>query len=275
MKATYTFSMFRVRLALASLMLVGVGCMNEDVALSYRFVSEATTEYLMIAEASAEWDIGGGGQGTSTLEIRVLEKVETTDEGGATLEVIMIPQEAAGSGLLAPGTERRSFKLRVGTDGQVLEVLEINGIPARALRPEERTLIGTFRVPLPASAVGLFDRWTASLGVGSEVGLGGTRMEGRLTRLDRRAGRATAHLSYSGRGPLSWTVSLPQGDASLAGEAETDISAIFDIEGGFLSSAESTTTGTFDLRVDRGRARAPVSGSLSFVLDLRVERTAT
>ncbi len=229
----------------------------------------------MRATARAEWDIGGGGRGQSSLEIRVLEEVVGVDAGGATLDVTMIPQQTTGSGLLAPGAERRSFKLRVAPDGSVREVLEINGLPARVLKPEDRTLIGTFRVPLPRSEVGLFDKWTASLGVGGEVGLGGSLLHGEVTRLDVRSDRDTAHLRYSGEGPLSWTVALPQGDAALDGEAATDIWAHFDIVGGFLAEARSTTRGIFDLRVDRGRVEAPISGELSFELEIEVERVGT
>ncbi|MFN2525410.1 MAG: hypothetical protein ABR505_03995 [Actinomycetota bacterium] len=266
--------MSRLRVVVVVLTLLCASCRSDEITLSYRFSAGTTTEYLMRANATAEWDIGGGGGGTSSLLIRVRETVEKVEAGNATMEVSMFPQEASGAGLLAPGAERRSFKLRVGTDGGVQEVLEINGIPARVLRPEERTLIGTFRVPLPAFSVGLFDTWAAPLGVGSEVGLGGTEIRGTLERLDTEIGRQTAHLSYSGRGPLSWTVSLPQGRATLNGEALTDITAKFDIAGGFLTSAESTTSGTFELRVARGRAQAPLSGSLSFVLDLEIVRSS-
>ncbi|HEX2241315.1 MAG TPA: hypothetical protein VHJ82_09270 [Actinomycetota bacterium] len=266
--------MIRLRLALLVCLALTAGCRSDEVTLIYRFQPGGTTEYLMRADARARWDIGGGGQGRSNLEIRVLETVEEIDGDDATLEVTMIPQAATGSGLLAPGAERRTFRLRVGADGGVREVLDINGIPARVLQPQERTLIGTFRVPLPESSVGLLDTWTASLGVGGEVGLGGSLLEGRLVRLNNEAGRDTAHLRYSGSGPLSWTVSLPQGDAALEGDALTDVSATFDIAGGFLRAAESTTSATFDLRVERSQVEAPIRGTLSFVLDIAVERVS-
>jgi hypothetical protein len=96
--------------------------------------------------------------------------------------------------------------------------------------------------------------------------------EGRLLGL-RRDSHRLAELGYEGRGPLTWTTTLAQGDAELAGSTTTSGSATFDVDGGYLRTASSTTSGDFTVRVSPSSGTVPVNGTLRLDLKLHIEST--
>src|ERR671919_105914 len=114
--------------------LLAPSCRSDEIELSYEYEAGDSLSYTMTAT----------------------EKIESLADG-AIVTVVMEPVEVEEDGLPSPGTEDRTFKLRIGQSGEVLEVLEVDGVPASALDQEQLSLIGTYRPPLPLDPVGLDD----------------------------------------------------------------------------------------------------------------------
>jgi hypothetical protein len=226
----------------------------------------------MRAQANAQWDIGGPGSGSYSVTFVVTETVQTDEGEGVVVTVEMEPTDVVERGLPSPGTEDRSFALRIDPNGEVLEVLEVDGVEAEALDPDELIFIGTYRPPLPQDRVRLGDDWEAE----QEVRLGSVFQQfvttGHLSSLARDAEGKIARLQYAGEGPLVWNTELPQGQAELTGTASTASRAEVDIDGGFLRQASSSTNGRFEVRVDPGGQQAPITGTLDLDLELQLEK---
>lgn len=255
-----------------SLALAATACRPDTVELAYRYPTEGTITYRMDAHASAEWDIGGKGGGSYDVAFEVTETVESSEGDGVVVSVLMVPLEVEEQGLPSPGAKQRSFALRIDPNGEVLEVLEVDGVPAQALDADELAFIGTYRPPLPVDPIRLHDTWRSE----QEVQLGSVFQQvastGELDGLRRDGEDPIARLAYSGEGPLVWATTLPQGEAELTGSATSESEAELDINGGFLRAASSTTSGTFEVRVDPGGERAPIVGTLRLDLDLDLRK---
>ena len=263
-------SLARVAVCLA---LIGVSCRPDTVALAYTFEEGRVLRYRMDAHAEARWDIRGPGAGSYDVSFEVIETVESVDSTGALVLVQMRPLAADERGLPSPGLESRSFSLRLGNDGQVQEVLDLNGVTATALTNEEIAFIGTYRPPIPTERVRLHDSWQTAREIAAGATFQQLDIKGVLASLGRdRAGRV-ATIVFDGSGPVRWETPLPQGAATLEGSADTTRSAVFDIDGGFLRSGDSTTLGEFEVRVLPGGGRAPISGTLHLELELTVAQT--
>ena len=259
-------------LAAATLLLVAVACRDDSVAFVYRYPEGDSTTYRLLANATAQWDIGTRGSGSYTVEFEVTETVESEDDDGAVVSVEMRPVDVEEQGLPSPGAQTRSFTLRLGPKGEVLEVIEVDDIPASILEPDQLVFIGTYRPPLPLDDVRLHDEWEAR----QDVELTGVSQAivtlGTLERLDKDDDGDKAELGYSGDGPLRWSTRLPQGDAELTGTADTRSEAIFDLELGNLRGASSSTIGDFNVRVVPDDEEVPITGTLHLELELEVER---
>lgn len=253
--------------------LAATGCRSDQLDLAYRYPAHGELTYRMEARAHANWEIGGSGSGSYRVLFDVVERVRESDDDAVTVDVVMSPIEAVEDGLPSPGNEERSFSLRIDHNGRVIDVLEVDGVAATALDPDELAFIGTYRPPLPTEPVTLHDEWTSE----QEVEVGNVfqqvSTQGLLEALDRDRAGPVAQITYSGEGPLVWTTTLPQGEADLTGSATTSSNALLDIDGGFLRSASSTTEGSFEVRVVAGEERAPIRGRLEFRLELDLERT--
>ncbi len=226
----------------------------------------------MTANAHARWDLGGEGEGSYRIRFEITETTISEDDDGAVVAVTMHPLEVEERGLPSPGSVDRSFTLLIGSNGEVREVIDVDGVPAAELRPDELSFIGTFRPPLPLEKVGLGDRWRSR----QEVQLGKVfqkiTTDGVLRRLSVDAEGDIAQIQYEGGGPLVWTTGLPQGEAELTGSAETSTSARFDIGTGLLRSATSVTDGRFEVRaVPQGGL--PITGTLNLKLELSLEQS--
>ncbi len=227
----------------------------------------------MHANATATWDIDTSGSGSYEVGFDVTERVESSGEDGAVISVAMTPTEVEENGLSSPGSEERSFSLRLARDGQLLEVVEVDDVSARALDPEELTLVGAYRPPLPEEPVALRDTWESR----QQVQAGSVFQQlvtlGSLESLYRGPTGPVAELSYEGEGPLVWSTELPQGEASMTGSATTRTTARLAIEDGALLAARSTTTGRFDVRVvSADDVATPLRGSMALTLELELER---
>ena len=268
----------RKRLAVLCLfpVLVASACRSDEVDLGYRYDDPAIQRltYIMDARAEARWDIGEPGTGSYRVRFEVSETIEPETDGGAVVSVTMTRVDVEEDGLLSPGSEERSFVLRLGPNGEKLEVLEVDGVPATALDDDELALIGTYRPPLPLEPVGLGDTWNAQ----QELSIGSVFQQvdttGELQGLHRDDdGDRIAELDYSGSGPVSQTLRLPQGAAALTGDTEVEIDADLDIDNGVLMDAISTTHGVFEARVIPEGQEAPIVGSLDLELHLRLRQT--
>ncbi|MDQ3963483.1 MAG: hypothetical protein M3277_06170 [Actinomycetota bacterium] len=265
--------MSRIARLSVCLALLAVSCRPDTIELAYSFDAGRVLRYRMGAHAEAQWDIRGVGEGSYDVSFEVIETVESVDESGALVLVEMRPLPAEERGLPSPGLESRSFSLRLGHDGQVEEVLDLNGVAANALTNEEIAFIGTYRPALPSGRVHLQETWRASQEIAAGPTFQQLDVQGVLASLGRdRAGRL-ATIDFDGSGPVNWETVLPQGAATLEGAAETSGSAVFDIDGGYLRSGDSRIVGDFDVRVLPGGGRAPISGALHLELELTVEQT--
>lgn len=261
---------FRAGSILALLLLVG--CRPDTVELAYRFEQGTTQTYKMTAHAEAEWDVSGQGTGSYDVSFEVTETVERVNDDEAVVMVEMVPTEAEENGLPSPGLERRSFSLRLGPNGEVLKVLQLDGIEASSVDHEELAFIGTYRPPLPEDEVRLGDEWSDERAI--QLGSTFQQIEARgvLTAL-RRAGSANlARITFTGNSPLEWITALPQGEAQLTGDAATSGTAMLNIDEGYLEDATSSTRGDFAVLVIPGDGAAPIRGTLRLDLVLTVER---
>ncbi len=245
-------------------------CRPDTITLAYDFEEGAELTYQMTARARASWDIGREGSGGYTMEIDVTEVFESVDEEGATVEVTMRPTEVVENGLPSPGPDDRTFRLRLDRAGAVVDVLEVDGIEASVLGPNEVAFIGTYRPPLPSEPVRMRDRWVATTDVSSRAVDQRVETTGLLQALQVIDGRHVALIDYSGQGPLRWTTRLAQGDAELSGSATTSGAAQFDLDAGSLRSATSSTTSLLDVLVLPETGEAPINGTVELDLDLEV-----
>lgn len=261
-------------LLLSLLLLIGLpACKPDTVALAYNFEEGAELTYQMTVRADAAWNIGTEGSGGYTMEIDVTETFESVDGDGAVVSVLMRPTDVTEDGLPSPGPDDRTFKLRLDPAGSVVEVIEVDGIEASVLGPNDVAFIGTYRPPLPTEPVRMRDRWEAE----SELSLGSVFQQvstsGVLRGLRVMDGHDVALIDYIGDGPLRWETSLAQGEADLSGTATTTADAEFDLELGSLRAATSNTTSILDVTVLPETAEAPISGTVELDLELHVRRT--
>lgn len=257
-----------VRLLLVASVLLLVGCRSDSVSLDYRYEEGSELEYELVATARSSWDIAGRGEGSYRVTFDVIEVVESSSDEEAVIEITLTPTEVVERGLPSPGNSPRSFTLRVGSNGEVLEVLAVDDVPAESLDPDQLVFIGTYRPPLALDPVTLHDTWESS----QEVQVGPVFQQvdtmGTLEALDRDGRGKFARIDYIGDGPLSFTTTLPQGTAELTGSAQTTTAATFDLDNGVLRSSDSTTKGTFEVRVVPALGGAPITGTLNFHLNL-------
>lgn len=253
--------------------LVGVtGCRSDTVQLEYRFPEGSELRYRLEAAADAEWDIGEAGRGSYRVVFEVTESVVERDGAEAVVNVTMRPVRVRESGLPSPGSEDRSFTLRIDPTGNVVDVLEVQGVPAEQLDPTQVAFIGTYRPPLPPDAQRLKDEWIDVGSLSSQSVTERIRTRGRLEALDRDSTGEFAALRFTGRGPLLYATRLPQGEAELRGTSVTSIDADLDLNGGYLRNARSTIDGDFDVTVLPLEGAAPLQGDLHLHLELRLER---
>lgn len=259
-------------LPLLVLTLIAAACRSDTVELAYRLDAENVRTYTMTARAEASWDIGERGEGSYEVTFEVTEAVRSVDATGAVVAVVMSPTEVTEDGLPSPGPGERSFTLRVSPGGEVLEVLEVDGVSAEALEPEELAFIGTYRPPLPEREVRLLDTWSSDQELVSGSVFQQVSATGQLVALDIDHGDPVALLSFDGEGPLGWTTMLPQGEAELTGTASTNNEVQLDIEDGQLDTSDSVTRGSFDVRIAPGAGEAPITGTLDLDLHLFLRR---
>ncbi|HEX2049257.1 MAG TPA: hypothetical protein VHJ34_01335 [Actinomycetota bacterium] len=261
----------RLRLAAVVVLVAALtACRSDRVDLVYRFEEGDELRYRLEADAATRWNLGEPGSGSYRAEFTVTETVRAASGDEAIVAVTVDPVSVEGRGLLPPGGETRTFELRVGARGQLLEVLEVDGAPATGFDPDELAFINTARPKLPVDPVRLRQSWPAE----QQLRLAATTQElavdGRLAGLGLDDGRAAARLTFTGAGPLTRTTQVQLGDAELVGSSSTTGAAVLDLDGGYLTSASSRTESDFEVRV-LPEDGAPLSGTLH--TELRLELT--
>jgi hypothetical protein len=250
--------------------LVFPACRPDTVALVYRYEDGATLRYRMTADAHAAWNIVEPGNGSYSVVFDVSEEVVAVDGAGAVVEITLTPIEVSEEGLPAPGTEERSFELRVGSSGEVREIVSVDGVAAANLDPDELSFIGTYRPPLPLEPVALHGAWRSRQEVRVGNAFQSTVSTGELESLGADKRGEFAELVYSSRGPLSWSLSLPEGKADLEGAARSSGDVTFALGDGLLRTAHSRTEGDFTVAIARTEAE-PVTWGLHLELELHLE----
>lgn len=247
-------------------------CRSDTVDLAYRLDADNVRTYRMEARAQATWDIGERGSGSYRVVYEVTEAVRSVDDAGAVVAVVMSPLNVSEDGLPSPGPGERSFTLQISPGGEVLQVLEVDGVSAEALEPEELAFIGTYRPALPEREVRLLDTWSSDQDLEAGSVFQQVEAMGQLVALDIDHGDPVAGLRFEGEGPLGWTTMLPQGEAELTGMATTENDVQLDIEDGQLDISDSVTKGLFNVRIAPGGGEAPITGTLVLDLHLSLRR---
>lgn len=254
------------------------GCRPDTVLLAYRYPDSATISYTMNARARASWDIGETGpqHGSYIVQYVVTESVVEADAEEAVVRVEMDPISISANRLPPPDSAVRSFTLRLGSRGELLEILEVDDVPARELEPSDIAFIGTYRPPLPLGPVRLADEWQSQQEFHLESIFQQLLVIGQLRGLNRDAAGSYAKVEYRGSGPLVWTIELPGGDATLTGDGTTDATAVVDLDDGSLRQATSNTHGDFDVRVlPKDDVSSPLTGALSLDISIRLIRMSS
>jgi hypothetical protein len=258
-----------VILAVSVVAAAAVSCRPDTVELAYSFREGDILRYRLEAEARAEWDIEGEGSGFYRVVFAVTEEVEDVDDTGAIVALDLRRLDAEENNFPVP--QDSSFTVRVDAHGAVTDVLEVGGVEASELSPEERSTLRTYRTLLALQPVELGEQWPASQEFqGAEFE--SIDVTGTLEALNRDEKGRFAELSYRGRGPLIDTRQLPQGDAQLDGRSRTRGRATMDLDGGFLRASTSSTEYDYDVRVIGEGAGNTVTGDLHLELDLSLRK---
>ena len=250
-------------------LLAATSCRPDTVDLAYSFPEGETLSYEMISSVEARWDIGGEGQGSYRVAFDVTEEIQSVDEEGAVVS-LDLTRTSVEENNFTPPTDS-SFTVRVDEHGAVLEVIEVDGIAASLLEPEQRSLILTYRPLVALEPVRLHEEWDALQEFeGAEFEQ--LNLVGRLEKLDRDEQGDVAALSYNGSGPLIGTRELPEGDAELSGSTSTSGEAVIDLNEGLLRTARSTTDYDFDVNVIPEDTANPISGTLDIRQELELTK---
>lgn len=253
-------------------------CRPDTVRLDYGYPEDTTFRYSMRMRAEADWRLSGPegpseDEGSAEVVFDVFEEIDSVEGAGAVVDVTIDPVEVVEEENLLVPTETRSFTLRLGRDGERLEVLEVDGVPASALEQDQLSFIDTYRPLLPLEPVRIGSEWSANQAYDLPSGFQEIRMRGSLDALTVDTRGDVARLSYTGRGPLAGPVNLPQGTAELTGTSEVEMDAELDIDDGYLRSASSVIASDFDVRLTTSPGELPRTGPLHQVLRIDIERT--
>lgn len=258
--------------ALLALAVIGLGaCRPNTVELAYRFPEGTTLTYEMVSTVHANWDIGSEGQGSYRVIFDVTEEVRSVDDQGAVVSLDLTRTEVEEDNFTPPSDS--SFTVRVDEHGAVLEVIEVDGVEASLLEPEQRSLILTYRPLVAVEPVRLHEEWDALQEFeGAEFEQ--LKLVGKLEKLDRDEQGDHATLSYTGSGPLIGSRELPEGDAELSGSTRTSGEAIVDLDNGILRTARSSTNYDFDVNVVPQDAANPIAGTLEIDQELKLTKVS-
>ncbi len=244
-------------------------CRPDTVELAYEFPAGSTLTYEMVSTVNASWDIGTEGEGSYRVGFDVTEEVLEVDEEGAVVALDLVRTDVEEDNFTPPGDS--SFTVRVDEHGAVLEVIAVDGVAARLLEPEQRSLILTYRPLVALEPVRLHEEWDALQEFEGEE-FEQLKLVGRLEKLDRDEEGDFAGLSYTGSGPLIGSRELPEGDAELSGSTRTSGEAVVDLDDGVLRTARSSTTYDFDVNVIPEDASNPITGTLEIEQDLELTK---
>jgi len=261
----------RLAALLLALITIGGGCRPDTVDLGYRFQEGREFKYKLTATGRVDYQFTTtAGSGNYVAVFDVTERIESVAGDTAVVSVSMTPVRSVENGLQSPAGEELSFRSRIGPTGEVLEVLELNGVPASELGPEQIALIGTMRPKLPLEDETIGASWDA----GQEFPLPSTFSEvttrGELEGLDVDSEGRVAEIGFDGGGPLAGTIAIAGGNAELTGTLEVNGDAVLDVEGGFLRSATSSNAGDFQARLVPVN-EAPLTGVIHLELDIDLE----
>ena len=271
-----------VCIVVAIVALAAVSCRPETVALAYQFPEGSSLSYEMVSSVRAEWDFGaqGGeseatsssGEGSYEVVFDVTEEVEEVDDNRAIV-ALDLRRTSVDQDNLTPPTDS-SFTVRVNEFGSVTEVIEVDGVAASLLEPEQKSVIRTYRPLLAIEPVRLYQEWPGSQEFqGPEFEQ--LSLIGRLEKLDRDDAGDFAELSYRGSGPLIGSFELPEGNAELSGSAKTSGRAVIDLDNGVLRTASSSTLYEYEANVVPLDAGTPLTGPLTVEQELELTRVAS
>ena len=248
-----------------------VGCRPDTVELAYDFPTGTTLNYQMVSTVDANWDIGSEGEGSYRVVFDVTEEVQEVDDESAVVSLDLTRTEVEEDNFTPPSDS--SFTVRVDEHGAVLEVIEVDGVAASLLEPEQRSLILTYRPLVAVEPVRLHEEWDALQEFeGAEFEQ--LKLVGKLEKLDRDEQGDFAALSYTGSGPLIGSRELPEGNAELSGSTRTVGEAIVDLDDGLLRTARSSTNYDFDVNVIPQDAANPIAGTLEIEQDLELTKVS-
>lgn len=239
------------------------GCNDsERVDLVFRAAEGSRATYAIEVESRVTTALGGPPE-------------ETREDIALTAEQIVRGRSDAGFALhitmARPGQPSRVFDVRLDTARGLAEVDAVEGLSVEALGelgPSRLILLASGFLPGRAERPGA--EWAIErdleLPEGSERLTGRGRLVGLRVEDDVELARVRANTSL----PIDHRMVLPEGSVRLHGVERTTAVLDYAVDDGTVHSAESVTTGTFDLVVTApGGDLAPLEG----VLSVRVEST--
>lgn len=246
------------------------GCRQSKVHVTFRPPVGAHYRYRVDVSKVTTIRLGSEPEQRSTenTTLRVENTVLTADNGEVRMDVR----------LQRPNSPDRTFVVRFDRAAQLSGVEAVEGLPASVLGPS------TFPEFLPAAAAAPPDRllspgerWkinaTPSLPGAPSAHLEGT---GRLLGVKDSGGQKVASIRSETRLPLTSTMQLRGGTATLEGVETTDTTASRSVVDGAVQTATSVSVGDYRVIVSApaGDAGAPVAGTMTIEVRSQTKRLA-
>jgi hypothetical protein len=262
--ARYSRTVPATRTLLAALLLFATAlatssCRSGTVRLTFRPPAGADYTYDVTVRSVSEVDLGEGGPRRRVDEttLRAEHTVLVTGPGGVRVQVALHP----------PGSEPRTFVVRLDRAAQLEEIESIEGLPADVFGDLGLSEIFPAAAGAPPDRpLRPGDRWAIDDAVrlpGAEpVRLTG---QGRLEKLGVVDGRDVATIKSTTRLPVQRVSESRDGRLELVGTQFTQSRTRHALADGAIDEAESVTRARFRVRLlpPTGVAGAPVEGTLA------------
>lgn len=249
---------------------VGTGCRDDTVRLSFQPSPGARSSYRIEVRAVAVTTVGGGEARRTVAEAVLEARHRVLDSGpdGSRVEVRLIQR----------GGPAATFVVRFDRAAQPTEVQRIEGLPAGALGELGLSEIFPAAAAAPPDRpLGPGDRWD----IDEPVSLAGSRParlsgEGRLVALEAADGRRLARVESAYRTPVHRTADQTDGRLRLEGSLGTRARVAYDLDDEVVQSVRARTRGRYDVTFlpPSGVAGDPVPGTLVVDVDSTTKRVA-
>jgi hypothetical protein len=269
--------------ALALVLLVGAGCTDDSVELSYSLEPGRLLQYRLILDARVFRTLEGETreQSVQATFLAGQQIEEPLLGGGATASFSLRPESLVVDGSTVEPGAAQEFEVELGPDGRVVAIAQ----PADPAQPppEEETeavaalgierLLPRLRPVLPGEPVRTGEEWSSSTRFTDEDGRFSLTLDSRLTRLGVEDGYRAAMVRTFYVSPVDRRETFVNAVAEVQGTDEGVQQAWFSLEG-FLIRSVGDSVGRYRVtfRPPGGEAGlAPVQGALDVRLHTELQ----